>query len=90
MPFNPQDAVDAAWNIINGPRTFERARLDNIKAALRPNVADPTVEIPLKAPPIMRKLAIKARTNVLPLVLDARCFARRFTSPDDCGVRGPG
>jgi hypothetical protein len=70
MPFNPQNAVDAAWNIINGPRTFERTRLDNIKSALRSNVKDPTVEIPDKAPPIMRKLAVKSRTNVLPLVLD--------------------
>ena len=70
MPFSPKDAVDAAWNIINGPRTFERTRLDNIKSALKTNVADITVEIPQKAPDVMRKLAGKARTNVLPLVLD--------------------
>jgi hypothetical protein len=70
MPFSPKDAVDAAWNIINGPRTYERPRLDNIRYALRSNAADPTVEIPRKAPDIMRKLAVKSRTNVLPLVLD--------------------
>lgn len=68
MPLSPKDAVDAATSILNGARVFERSRLERIRNALLPHT--PTVEIPAKAPQVMRNLAAKSQTNFLPLVVD--------------------
>jgi hypothetical protein len=65
----PKDAVSAAEAILNGARLYERGRLNRIRAAVDANTP-PTVEIPDKAPDVMRHLAWKAKTNVLPLVVD--------------------
>ncbi len=64
---NRRQAVDAARDIINGPRLEEAKRLDMIAKALRPRV--PTVMLPKKASPVMQALAAKAQTNFLPLVI---------------------
>lgn len=67
MPLSPKKAVDAATHILNGPRIYESERLQWIRNALKNT--NPTVEMPDKAPTVMKNLAVKARTNVLPLVL---------------------
>jgi Phage portal protein, SPP1 Gp6-like len=69
VPLTPKQAVDAASQILNGPRIFEASRIEMIRNALRNR--QPTVEVPDKAPPVMKRLAAKARTNYLPLVLQA-------------------
>jgi hypothetical protein len=62
------DALDAALTILNGARSDEQQRLDLIAAALAPG--RPGVTTPKTAPESMRQLALKARTNYLPLVVD--------------------
>lgn len=62
------DAVDAARAILDGARVSESPRLELIAAALKPNA--PAVTVPNQATRVMKDLAIKARTNYLPLVLD--------------------
>lgn len=86
MAFNQKDAIDAARNIWSGPRVMEATRLNYIASAVNPRRAYsqymnqpwsalgsgvPTVEMPKDAPQVMKNLAWKARTNYLPLVLDA-------------------
>lgn len=86
MALKPDDAVDAARNIWAGPRIFEAQRLNYIANAVNPQRAyssflnntqplaavpgGPTVEMPDDAPRVMKNLAWKSRTNVLPLILD--------------------
>lgn len=85
MPLKPDDALQAARNIWNGPRIAEAERLNFIAAAVNPKRAyshyldqpinavgfgAPTVEMPSDAPQVMKNLAWKSRTNFLPLVLD--------------------
>lgn len=65
---SPKNAVDAASSILDGPRVYERNRLEIIRQALKSDT--PTVEMPDKAPDVMKHLAAKARTNILPLVLE--------------------
>jgi hypothetical protein len=87
----PQAALDAVREIIGGPRQAELERLRPIAKALRPlrNGEEPDVEVPDKAVPVMKKLARKARTNYLPLVLDSFSQVMKidgFTpSEDDAG-----
>jgi len=86
VAFNQKDAIDAARNIWSGPRVMEATRLNYIASAVNPRRAYsqymnqpwsalgsgvPTVEMPKDAPQVMKNLAWKARTNYLPLVLDA-------------------
>lgn len=75
MALSKRDALDAARAILQGARTAEAPRLDNIKAWMTPGVV-PTVEIPTDAPDVMRRLAAKADTNYLPLVVKA--FSQRL------------
>ncbi|MDQ3485025.1 MAG: phage portal protein, partial [Actinomycetota bacterium] len=77
MALSRRDAVDAAENIMAGPRLAERRRLDRIARAVNPSsFATSTgdfplsVEIPAGAPLVMANLAQKSRTNYLPLILD--------------------
>lgn len=53
-----------------GPRADEARRLERIRDAMRPECVMPTVELPKEPLPIMLNMARKARTNMLPLVLD--------------------
>lgn len=69
MALSQRAAVEAAREIFNGPRVAEAGRLDRIAAALNPRT--PTVELPTTVAPTMRRLAEKARTNYLPLVVTA-------------------
>lgn len=88
MAFSPEKALQAARNIVYGPRAVEADRLNRIALALSPrNIASNpdgitylgdngggtgyvSVEMPKDAPPVMQHLALKARTNFLPLVVD--------------------
>jgi hypothetical protein len=90
VALRPKDAIDAARNIWSGPRMAEARRLNYIAAAVSPQRAynetlmspwntipgGPTVEMPRDAPQVMKNLAWKSRTNVLPLILDA--FAQQI------------
>lgn len=75
MALSKKDALDAARAILRGARTAEAPRLDRIKSWMTPGVV-PTVEIPVDAPDVMRRLAAKADTNYLPLV--AKAFSQRL------------
>jgi len=79
MPLSPSDATTALREILLHARSAERLRLDRIARAVNPlhghRALDPytlptTVELPRGANPTMRNLAVKARTNYLPLILD--------------------
>lgn len=88
MALSPDKALEAARNIVYGPRAVEAERLDRIALALSPrNIASnpdgitylgdsvggtgySSVEMPKGAPAVMQHLALKARTNFLPLVVD--------------------
>lgn len=87
MALSPDKALEAARNIVYGPRMIEAHRLNRIARALSPRhqFTDPsgiqylgdhdgfghsTVEMPQNATPAMQHLALKARTNFLPLVVD--------------------
>jgi hypothetical protein len=86
VALSKQQALEAARNIAFGPRIAEQPRLDYIAHAVNPRRAyaqawdqpgimtpgydAPTVEMPEKAPAVMRNLAWKSRTNFLPLILD--------------------
>jgi hypothetical protein len=65
-------ALNAAREILMGPRVAEAARLDRIAKAMAPcgEFDTPRVEIPKDAPAAMISLARKASTNFLPLVVD--------------------
>lgn len=69
-----QDAQTALYQILGNAYAAERVRLDQIRGAMKthrdPENAGRLVEIPDDAPPVMRRLAVKAQTNYLPLVLD--------------------
>lgn len=72
MAMSRKQALDAARNILNGPRAAESTRLDRLAKAMQPlglNDA-PRVEVPKGAPDIMQRLARKASTNFIPLVVD--------------------
>lgn len=75
MPLSKKDALDAARAILQGARTAEAARLNNIKAWMTPGLVPP-VELPKDAPDVMRRLAAKSETNYLPLV--AKSFSQRL------------
>ena len=62
------DALEAAVSILNGARADEQQRLDMIAAALAPG--KPAVVTPKLSAETMQRLAIKARTNYLPLIVD--------------------
>lgn len=71
MALSKKNAIEAAQNIMYGPRATEMERLRRISRALRPGPLDPlTVELPKDAPQVMKNLAAKSRTNFLPLVVD--------------------
>lgn len=71
MAFSKKDALEAAANILNGPRVNEAARLNRIAAALSPKWNSlPDVVLPKDPTDAMRALAWKSRTNFLPLVVD--------------------
>lgn len=76
MALSGRNAVEAAANIMTGPRLAERRRLDRIARAVNPDafstagVTPLSVEIPAGVPAVMLNLAQKSRTNYLPLVLD--------------------
>lgn len=88
MALSPDKALEAARNIVYGPRVVEAERLNRIAMALSPrNIASSpdgisylgdrgggtgysTVEMPEGSPVVMQHLALKARTNFLPLVVD--------------------
>lgn len=65
---NKDQAVDAARNILNGPRAYEGPRLQRIAQALRPNTPNGVV-VPHKAPDSMKRAAAQSATNFLPLVV---------------------
>lgn len=68
---NREQALQAARMIIQDQRAQEAPRLDRIAHALKPaHMRDPSVELPKEAIPVMRNLARKSQTNLLPLVLD--------------------
>ena len=68
MAFSKKDALDAARAIIEGARTAEQPRLDNINAWMSSNRL-PSVEIPNGAPKVMSRLAAKSGSNYLPLIV---------------------
>lgn len=72
MALSKKDALEAAKNLLYGPRAAEATRLNMIAEAMKScgDNDDPKVEIPKDAPDAMRKLARKASTNFLPLVVD--------------------
>jgi hypothetical protein len=69
VALSQKDAVEAARSILNGPAVAEKRRLDPIALALRSDIR-PAVNLPSGVAPMLRELALKARTNYLPLVLD--------------------
>jgi hypothetical protein len=87
LAFKPRDAVEAARSVYFGPRAQEQARLNYIAAAVNPRrpysaylnqpwtqgPGGPTVEMPKDAPQVMKNLAVKSRSNFLPLVIDTFC-----------------
>ena len=71
MALSPRNALDAVNNLIGGARNLESGRLARIADALQPRYdVPPAVQLPRDATPTMKALAVKARTNLLPLVLD--------------------
>lgn len=88
MALSPDKALEAARNIVYGPRQVEADRLNRIALALSPrNIASSpdgitylgdigggvgytSVEMPEGSNSTMQHLALKARTNFLPLVVD--------------------
>jgi hypothetical protein len=88
VALSPDNALEAARNIVYGPRMVEAERLNRIARSLSPrNIASnpdgatflgdvdggtgyTSVEMPRGAPTVMQHLALKARTNFLPLVVD--------------------
>lgn len=88
MALSPDKALEAARNIVYGPRAVEADRLNRIAQALSPRniVSSPdgitylgdqggstgysSVEMPKGASATMQHLALKSRTNFLPLVVD--------------------
>jgi hypothetical protein len=68
---SPSNALEAVRQIQSGARASEHARLDRIRRALStdPNCG-PSVELPKNPLQVMKNLAAKANTNLLPLVLD--------------------
>lgn len=65
---NKEQAVDAARNILMGPRAWEQQRLERIAQALKPNVPN-GVSIPSRAPASMQRAYRQSATNFLPLVV---------------------
>lgn len=73
MPLKPADALATVTNILSGPRTAEAERLNLIAKAMASNcgpVFTTNVEIPADAPEVVKRLAFKATTNFLPLLVD--------------------
>jgi hypothetical protein len=86
VALSKQQALEAAKNIMYGPRALEMPRLNFIAHAVNPRrnysarfaqpqqrdpyFDAPSVEMPKDAPTVMRNLAWKSRTNFLPLILD--------------------
>lgn len=69
---SPQDSLDLALAVWNDSHRSELTRLNRIKNALRtrqPSDPEMSVEIPDDAPDVMRRLARKAETNYLPLLV---------------------
>jgi hypothetical protein len=86
----PADVVKAAREIMGGARAAEFERLDPIRVALEPRSrhGQPSVELPKNALPVMKNLALKSRTNLLPLVLDTFSQVMKvdgFTPTEDDG-----
>lgn len=65
---NRHQALAAAREILNGPRAEEAKRLTRIAEAMDPN-RPPTVILPDDPPETAKRLALKARTNYLPLIV---------------------
>jgi hypothetical protein len=71
VPLKPADALATVREIMYGPRAWEHERLDRIQSALSPKHDTPiAVQMPAEPNPAMLALAKKARTTVLPLILD--------------------
>jgi hypothetical protein len=106
VALSPDKALEAAKNIVFGPRMVEAERLNRIAMALSPRnqagspsgmqyLADAqggvgyvTVEMPPNAPKAMQHLALKARTNFLPLVVDT--FAQNMKVDGIISSANPG
>lgn len=106
MALSPSGALEAARNIVYGPRVIEAERLNRIAIALSPRnqftspsgtqflgdaqggVGYVTVEMPSNAPVAMQHLALKARTNFLPLVVDT--FAQNMKVDGILSSTNPG
>lgn len=73
MPMTPPAALDAARQMMSGPRQAEASRLSRIHQALTPAPEEgayrATFSIPEDAPPLMKELARKSETNYLPLLV---------------------
>jgi len=68
---SPADAVRVVLNILGGAKAWEWERLKRISLAMKPHreFGQLGMEIPVDAPEAMRKLAMKAQANYLPLVV---------------------
>lgn len=84
------DAVTAAREVYEGPRTKEKSRLDRINAAIQPDLDPDDIHIPSDAKQEMRDFARKSRTNYLPLVVDVLSQSLRVVGyrPDDSPLWG--
>lgn len=74
MPLSKRNAIDAVREILRGSRQDESRRLERIDDAMSTPGAftssfKPRVSIPGDAPEILRKLAYKAETNYLPILV---------------------
>lgn len=65
-------ATAVARNILNGAKAWEYERLHRLSEALQPNRSFERLgmEIPTDAPDAMKRLAMKAQANFLPLVVE--------------------
>lgn len=104
MAFSPKNALEAARNLVYGPRIIEAARLNLIATALSPrqnyvspdgttylggyNQGQVSVEMPKGASDSMQHLAQKSRTNFLPLVVDT--FSQVMKVDGYKSASGPG
>lgn len=72
MALSKKNALDAAKAILDGARAQELPRLERIANAMRPFPKGDAlrVEVPKDAPEMMKRLAAKAETNYMPLVVD--------------------
>jgi len=73
MALSKDKALDAVKTVLEVQRTQEMPRLSRIREALKTEHAGdpwvPTVQIPEDAPPLMKEIARKSRTNYLPLLV---------------------